>query len=117
MIAKQSALVDDLNGQIEQLKSVNSQLDYTWGEKYREATETKDAEYAKLKKDLQGLIDSERRAHNEKVKTLVTDFKQDMQTVESTHKRKTSESTALTVKMEAKVQKQEKVIDELKNLL
>jgi len=29
-------LVDDLNGQIEKLKEVNQQLDYSWGEKYRE---------------------------------------------------------------------------------
>ena len=61
MIAKQSALVDDLNGQIEQLKSVNSQLDYTWGEKYREATDLKETEFQKMKKDLTGLIDNERR--------------------------------------------------------
>ena len=31
MIAKQSAMVDDLTSQIEKLKEVNSQLDYTWG--------------------------------------------------------------------------------------
>ena len=40
-----------------------------------------------------------------------------MQTVEATHKRKTSESTQLTLKLENKVQKQEKAIEELKNLL
>ena len=47
----------------------------------------------------------------------MTDFKQDMQTVEDTHKRKTGESTNLTLKLEAKVQKQERAIEELKNLL
>ena len=36
MIARQSAMVDDLTAQMEQLKQVNSQLEYTWGEKYRE---------------------------------------------------------------------------------
>ena len=49
MIGKQSKLVDDLNVQIEQLKEVNSQLDYTWGEKYREMNELKDQEFSKMK--------------------------------------------------------------------
>ena len=100
MIGKQSKLVDDLNVQIEQLKEVNSQLDYTWGEKYREMNELKDEEFSKMKKDLQEQIDKDRRTHSEKVKELMTEFKQDMQTVESTHKRKQGESGALTIKLE-----------------
>ena len=52
MIAKQSAMVDDLNGQIEKLKEVNSQLDYTWGEKYRDMNEVQNQEIERISKDL-----------------------------------------------------------------
>ena len=36
MISRQSGLIDDLNGQLEKLKEVNSQLEFSWGSKYRE---------------------------------------------------------------------------------
>ena len=52
-IANQSSLIDDLNGQLEKLKDVNSQLDYTWGEKYNALEQVKDAEYDKTKRSLQ----------------------------------------------------------------
>ena len=70
-----------------------------------------------MKKDLQSQIDNERREHAERVKNMLTEFKQDMQTVESTYRRKSSESTELASKLEQKHLKQQKVIDELKNLL
>ena len=50
-------------------------MDYTWGEKYREMNELKDQEFSKMKKDLQEQIDKDRRAHSEKVKELMTEFK------------------------------------------
>ena len=53
-------------------------MDYTWGQKYHEATDLKETEFQKMKKDLSGLIDKERRENGEKVKTLITDFKLDM---------------------------------------
>ena len=117
MIAKQSALVDDLNSQIEKLKEVNSQLDYTWGEKYREMNFVNETGYDKMKRDLQSLLDRERRENGEKVNKMLTEFKTDMQTVETAHKRKQTEASTLTIKLESKVQKQQKAIDELKNLL
>ena len=117
MIAKQSALVDDLNSQIEKLKEVNSQLDYTWGEKYREMNDVNETGYDKMKRDLQSLLDRERRENGEKVNKMLTEFKTDMQTVETAHKRKQTEASTLTIKLESKVQKQQKAIDELKNLL
>ena len=40
-----------------------------------------------------------------------------MQTVESSHKRKQHDTGALTTKLESKVSKQQKAIEELKNLL
>ena len=46
-------MVDDLNTQLEQLKEVNSQLEYSWGQKYREMVEFKDQEYEKLEKETQ----------------------------------------------------------------
>lgn len=45
MIAKQSALVDDLNGQVEKLKEINSQLDYSWGQKYQEMNSVRETEF------------------------------------------------------------------------
>ena len=48
MITKQSVLVDDLNSQLEQLKEVNSQLEYSWGQKYREMADMKDQAYEKM---------------------------------------------------------------------
>lgn len=59
-----------------------------------------------MKRDLTDQLDKERRANSEKVKDLLTDFKQDMQTVESTHKRKQNDTGALSTKLESKVQKQ-----------
>lgn len=52
MITKQSVLVDDLNTQLEQLKEVNSQLEYSWGQKYREMAEMKDQQYDKLQNEV-----------------------------------------------------------------
>ncbi len=45
-------MVDDQNSQIEKLKEVNQQLDYTWGEKYQQMSEVNDASYDKMKRDL-----------------------------------------------------------------
>lgn len=59
-----------------------------------------------MKKKLQSQLDNERRAHAEKVNSLLAEFKQDMHTVESAHRRKTSEQSASTTKLEAKVAKQ-----------
>ena len=77
----------------------------------------KDTEFDKMKKELTSQLDAEKRASAKKVQDLLNDFKQDMRTVEVTHKRKKEENAALTIKLESKVQKQEKVIDELKTLL
>ena len=77
----------------------------------------KDTEFDKMKKELTSQLDAEKRASAKKVQDLLNDFKQDMRTVEVTHKRKKEENSALTIKLESKVQKQEKVIDELKTLL
>ena len=77
----------------------------------------KDTEFDKMKKDLTSQLDSERRENAKKMQDLLNDFKQDMKTVEATHKRKRDENAALTVKLESKVMKQQKVIDELKTLL
>lgn len=78
MIAKQSALVDDLNGQIESLKQVNSQLDYTWGEKYREMNDVNEKEFDKMQRGLKSLLDRERRENTEKVNKMLSEFKTDM---------------------------------------
>jgi len=95
-----------LNSQIEKLKEVNSQLDYTWGEKYREMNDVNETGYDKMKRDLQSLLDRERRENGEKVNKMLTEFKTDMQTVETAHKRKQTEASTLTIKLESKVQKQ-----------
>ena len=78
MIAKQSAMVDDLTAQMEQLKQVNSQLDYSWGEKYRDMNDTNEADFNRMQKDLNQQLDVERRNNAEKIKQLMTDFQQDM---------------------------------------
>lgn len=70
-----------------------------------------------MKKDLQQQLDKERKGNAEKVKDLLADFKQDMKIVEGAHERKTSEQTQKALKLETKVQKQGKAIEELKNLL
>ena len=48
---------------------------------------------------------------------MVSEFKSDMQTVESTHNRRQNEAKQNVNKLEQKVRKQTTVIDELKNLL
>ena len=78
MIAKQSAMVDDLTAQMEQLKQVNSQLDYSWGEKYRDMNDTNEADFNRMQKDLNQQLEVERRNNAEKIKQLMTDFQQDM---------------------------------------
>lgn len=100
MIGKQSAMVDDLNGQIEKLKEVNSQLDYSWGKKYQEMNSIRETEFDQMKKDLTHQLDKEKRTNAEKMKDLITDFKQDMQVVEGTHQRKSTERTQQMLKLE-----------------
>jgi len=51
------------------------------------------------------------------VKSLLADFKDDMQTVESTHKSKDKDAVMRVAKLENKCTKQAKAIDELKHLL
>ena len=87
-------MVDDLTSQIEKLKENNQQIDFTWAEKYKEMNEVKDADYAKMKKLLTDNLDKERRGGAEKIKAMMQEFKEDMQTIESTHNRKQNESKA-----------------------
>ena len=110
-------MVDDLNTQLEQLKEVNSQLEYSWGQKYREMVEFKDQEYEKLEKETQQKVTEIKKKSEETVKSLLMDFKDDMRTVETTHKDKQKTADTVVAKLENKVMKQAKAIEELKNLL
>ena len=58
-----------------------------------------------------------KKKSEETVKSLLSDFKDDINTVESTHKNKQRDAETHVVKLESKVTKQAKMIDELKNLL
>ena len=58
-----------------------------------------------------------KKKSEETVKSLLTDFKDDMSTVENTHKNKQKGAETQVAKLENKVMKQTKMIDELKNLL
>ena len=51
------------------------------------------------------------------MKSLMAEFKDDMRTVESAHKKKHTEGQTYLAKLESKTLKQQKAIDELKHLL
>ena len=99
------------------MKEVNSQLEYSWSQKYRELNELRDREYDKLQSDTQHQIKELKTKSEMTVKSLLADFKDDMHTVESTHKSKAKDAITSVAKLENKVTKQAKAIDELKHLL
>ena len=117
MITRQSTLVDDLNSQLEQLKEVNSQLEYSWSQKYREMAELKDSEFDKLQRESNQKVTEIKKKSEGTMKNLLADFKDDMNTVENTHKNKQRGADTSVAKLENKTTKQAKMIEELKNLL
>ena len=79
--------------------------------------EFKDQEYEKLEKETQQKVTEIKKKSEETVKSLLMDFKDDMRTVETTHKDKQKTADTVVAKLEPKVMKQAKAIEELKNLL
>lgn len=67
--------------------------------------EVKDSDFAKMKKTLTSNLDKERQNAADKIKSMITEFKEDMHTIDSTHNRKQSESRAAVNKFEQKTRK------------
>ena len=89
-------------------------MEYSWGQKYDDLKAQSTDREEKLTKKVQKLELKARKKLDETVKNLVRDFKDDMQTVEDTHKRKQAEASAAQAKAESKISKQAKAIEELK---
>lgn len=51
VITKQLTALDELNQKVSQLKDVNNQLEYTWGQKYQDDIAGKNKEVARIKKE------------------------------------------------------------------
>lgn len=51
VITKQLTALEELNQKVSQLKDVNNQLEYTWGQKYQDDMAAKDKAVAKVKKE------------------------------------------------------------------
>ena len=75
MITKQSAMVDDLNLQIEKLKEINQQIEYSWAEKFREMHELHKSDFEEMKHSLTDQLNKEKRSNIDKAKDMVTEFK------------------------------------------
>lgn len=70
-----------------------------------------------MRKDLSAQLASHKKEADSKVQALVAEFRTDMQTVESTHKRVTAEHLASIAKLESKNHKQASALEELKQVL
>ena len=62
--------------------------------------EVKDYDFAKMKKNLTNNLDNEKRTAADKIKAMMTEFKEDMHTIESSHTRKQNESKASVQKLD-----------------
>jgi hypothetical protein len=52
IITKQLGMIDQLNKNINELKEVNNQLEYSWANKYADDTKEKQSQISKLKKQI-----------------------------------------------------------------
>ena len=46
MITRQSSMIEELNKQVERLKEINTQLEYSWDQKYNQMIEVKETDMA-----------------------------------------------------------------------
>ena len=51
IITKQLQVIDELNQKLSELKDVNNQIEFTWGQKYQDDLAKKDSEMRQLKQE------------------------------------------------------------------
>ena len=87
MITRQSVMIDDLNAQIEKLKEINGQLEYSWNQKYTEMVNVKDLDYNEINDDYKRQLTEQRLKHESQIRELKKEFQHDIGVVDLELKR------------------------------
>ena len=117
VISTQSELVDDLNGKMEKLKDINSQLEHSWSNKFRAMVTEKNNSYEEFARETQGNYENLEKKSEQQMSRLISDFQRDLQTVDSELQRKIAVLSEQKAKLDNKLEKQVKANAELKSLL
>lgn len=87
MITRQSVMIDDLNAQLEKLKEINGQLEYSWNQKYTEMVNVKDLDYNEINDDYKRQLTEQRLKHESQIRELKKEFQHDIGVVDLELKR------------------------------
>ena len=87
MITRQSVMIDDLNAQLEKLKEINGQLEYSWNQKYTEMVNVKDLDYSEINDDYKRQLTEQRLKHESQIRELKKEFQHDIGVVDLELKR------------------------------
>lgn len=103
VITRQSAIVDDLNSQLEKLKEVNGQLEYSWNQKYMEMVNVKDLDYNEACDDYKRQLSEQKNKYDSQIRELKKEFQHDIGVVDLELKRQTSTLREQVAKQENKL--------------
>lgn len=78
IVTKQITMIEELNEQIQKLKDVNSQVEYSWNNKYTDDMKRKDDEMRMQEMRLQKQIETISLANKDEVKNLKQTFRDDV---------------------------------------
>lgn len=117
VISRQSTVIDELHKQVDQLREINSQLEYSWGQKYTEMVNAKDLEYTETCADYKNQVNELKVRSETTVRELKKEFQHDIGIVDLELKRQTSILKEQVAKLENKLLKAGQQNAELKNLL
>jgi len=87
VITRQSVMIDDLNAQLEKLKEINGQLEYSWNQKYTEMVNVKDLDYNEINDDYKRQLTEQRLKHESQIRELKKEFQHDIGVVDLELKR------------------------------
>lgn len=90
IITKQLQVIDELNQKLSELKDVNNQIEYTWGQKYQEDQAKKDAEMRQLKQEFAEKEQKITLEHKSAIADLKTQFRNDFLVVDKELTRQTN---------------------------
>jgi gas vesicle protein len=80
-------MIDDLNAQLEKLKEINGQLEYSWNQKYTEMVNVKDLDYNEINDDYKRQLTEQRLKHESQIRELKKEFQHDIGVVDLELKR------------------------------
>jgi len=82
LMQKYQQTIEDLSSKVTELKDLNSQLDYSWSEKYRQLEKTKDLLEREARGEGKRRLEEEKHAKKSEIDNLKHQFHSDLTAVE-----------------------------------